>query len=81
MKDKDNNSTDQEGDSQQQKQAQQASSGDQSQQDKNDQSRALFTAGDGSENARDILNDEKTQRDEQRRALAVKSYKEVDKDW
>jgi hypothetical protein len=80
MHDNSNNNTDQKGD-QKEKQAQQSSSGDQSQQDKNDQSLALSTVSDGSENARDILTDEKRQRDEQRRSLAIRSYKEVDKDW
>jgi Ca-activated chloride channel homolog len=45
-----------------------------------DQSQALSSTDKASADARDILNDEKAEK-EQRRALAVRSYKEVDKDW
>jgi Ca-activated chloride channel homolog len=59
---------------------QQASSEGESRQDRGDQSRAMKTTDNSSDDARDILNDEKADK-EQRRALAVRSYKEVDKDW
>jgi Ca-activated chloride channel homolog len=82
MQEKGNNNKGQNNAGQQDKQAgteennkgqQQASSADQSQ--------SMTGSNNLSGDARDILNDEKTEKDEQRKALAVKSYKEVDKDW
>jgi hypothetical protein len=82
MQEKGNNGAAKDKDSQQDKQAgteennkgqQQAASADQAQ--------SMTGTNNLSADARDILNDEKTERDEQRKALAGKSYNEVDKDW
>jgi len=81
MQNNGNNNAGQKNNGQQDKQTQQASSGDQAQHDKDNQSQTLSALNSTSDDAKKILNEEKTDRDEQRKALAVRGYKEVDKDW
>ncbi|MBN1627618.1 MAG: tetratricopeptide repeat protein [Deltaproteobacteria bacterium] len=64
----------------QQGQQQQASSPDESQKDASDQAQEQVSAAEVSDDARDILNDEKENK-EKRRAVAIGGYKEVEKDW
>jgi len=61
-------------------QQQQGSSGNESQQGQSDQSKDRTAVGNSSDDAKDILNEEKENK-EQRRALTVRGYKEVEKDW
>jgi Ca-activated chloride channel homolog len=63
-----------------QQEQQQDSSSKESQQNGSDQSQQQAAIGNLSDDAKDILNDEK-QNMEQRRALAIIKYKDVDKDW
>ena len=77
------NQQDKQGDSQKDKQGgqqQQESSSDKNQQGENNQGQDQVSAADVSDDAQDILKEEK-QNKEQRKAFIVRGYKEVDKDW
>lgn len=61
-------------------QEQQASSSDESQNDNSDQTEEQVSAAEVSDDAQDILNEERENK-EKRRAVTIRGYKEVEKDW
>jgi len=64
----------------QQGQQQQEPYSDEAKKDGGDQTQEQVSAAELSDDAQDILNDEKENK-EQRRAMIIRGYKEVDKDW